>query len=71
MAIRNFPTKNGRQKLPEKDDETTALVAQSVERSTCDWEVAGSNPGSEDPCGTISKVTAACAIPVFLTRHKT
>ena len=31
-----------------------APVIQSVERWTCDWKVAGSNPGLEGPCETIS-----------------
>ena len=31
-----------------------APLAQSVERWTCDSKVAGSNPGFEGQCGTIS-----------------
>ena len=46
-----------------------ALVAQSVERWTC--KVAGSNPGLEGPCGTISICSAPCAVPVFRKRHQT
>ena len=48
-----------------------APVAQSVERWTCDWKVAGSNPGLEGPCGAISIFSAPCTIPVFRKRHKT
>ena len=48
-----------------------ALVAQSVERWTCDWKVAGSNPGLEGLCGTISIFSAPCTAPVFWKRHKT
>ena len=48
-----------------------APVAQSVERWTCDWNVAGSNPGSEGPYGTISLFFAPCTDPVFRKRHKT
>ena len=46
-----------------------ALVVQSVERWTCDWKVAGSNPGLEGPCGTISIFSYPCAVPVFWKRH--
>ena len=46
-------------------------VAQSVERWTCDWKVAGSNLGLEGPCGTISICSAPYAVPVFWKRHKT
>ena len=48
-----------------------APVAQTVERWTCDWKVAGSNPGLEGPCGAISILSALCAVPVFRKRHKT
>ena len=48
-----------------------APVAQSVERWTCDWKVAGSNPGLEGPCETISIFSAPCANSVFRVRHKT
>ena len=48
-----------------------APVAQSVERWTCDWMVAGSNPGLEGPCGAISIFSAPFAVPVFRKRHKT
>ena len=36
-----------------------------------DWKVAGSNPGLEGPCGSISIVSALCAVPVFRTKQKT
>ena len=48
-----------------------APVAQSVERWTCDWKAAGSNPGLEGPCGAISIYSALSAVPVFRKRHKT
>ena len=48
-----------------------ALVAQSVERWTCDWKVAGSNSRLEGPCGTVSIFSAPCAVPVFQKRHNT
>ena len=48
-----------------------APLAQSVERWTCDWKVAGLNPGLEGPRGTISIASAPCAVPVFRKRHKT
>ena len=48
-----------------------APVAQSVERWTCDWKVAGSNPGLEGPCGIISIFSAPSVVPVFRKRHKT
>ena len=48
-----------------------APVAQSVERWTCDWKVAGSNLGMKGPYGTISIFSAPYAVPVFRKRHKT
>ena len=48
-----------------------APVAQSVERWTCDWKIAGSNPGFEGPCRTISLISAVCVVPEFRKRHKT
>ena len=51
-------------------DQRGAPVAQSVEQWICDWNVAGSNPRLECPCGTISIVSAPCTYPVFWTRHK-
>ena len=47
------------------------LVAQLVERWTCNWKVAVSNSGLEVPCGTISIFFAPYAVPVFQKRHKT
>ena len=44
-------------------------VSQSAE--TCDWKVAGSAPGFEGPCGTISIFYAPCAVPVFKKKRKT
>ena len=52
-----------------------APVTQSIERSieswTCDWKVAGLNPGLKGPCETISIVSALCTVLVFQRRHKT
>ena len=48
-----------------------APVAQSVERWTYDWKVAGSNLGLGGPCWTIFIFSAPCAVPVFQKRHKT
>ena len=41
-------------------------IANLVERWTCDWKVADSDPGLEGPCRTIS-----CAVPVIWMRPKT
>ena len=41
------------------------LQKASVKQWTCDWKVAGSNPGLEGPCRTISIFSAPCAVPVF------
>ena len=47
------------------------MVTQSEKRSTCDWRVAGLNPGLEDQCETISIISALCAVPDFPGKHKT
>ena len=55
----------------QKKELQGAPVAQLIERWTCDWKDAGSNPGFEGPCGNISTFSALCTVLVFWKRHKT
>ena len=41
------------------------MVAQLVERWTCDWKIAGSNMTLEGPCRAISIISAPFDVPVF------
>ena len=52
-------------KLGSIDRQRGCPVAQSVKLWTCDWKVAGMNPGLERSCGTILIFSALCAIAVF------
>ena len=46
-------------------------ITQFVERWTCDWKVAGSNPRLEDPCEAICIFSPPCVVHVFWKGHTT